>query len=147
MKPVELLKPRLGRKRGLLCSLHFWYYGSAASTRLPTFIDGAEGDVWDPATEQCSQPQLEDYTGVDSIAAFLSSILVFITVQYLEHQSCRQCLVYASGMVPYEKKTGQHEVKSEAPPLDDTHHVAQKGDKDAVGIVAAEEFDSDSSEK
>jgi hypothetical protein len=129
-------------------SAEFYDYGSAASTRLPTFIDGAEGDVWDPATEQCSQPQLEDYTGVDSITAFLCSIVVFVTVQYLEHLRDGKALFTLPGMVPYEKKTGQHEEKADAPLADDTHHIAVKGDKVLAGIGASKkDSDSDSSEK
>jgi Na+/proline symporter len=126
----------------------FYNYGSAASTRLPTFVDGAEGDVWDPATEQCSQLQFKDYTGVDSITAFLCSILVFVTVQYLEHRRDGTALFTLPGMMPYEKNTGLHE--KEVTPLDTTHHIAEEGDTVPAGIGAAEvaeKSDSDISEE
>jgi hypothetical protein len=59
-------------------------------------------DVWDPATEQCDQPRYEDYTGVDSLGAFFLSIIVFVTVQYMEHSLGRPLFTFPGG-TPYIK--------------------------------------------
>jgi hypothetical protein len=40
--------------------------------------------MWDSSAEQCEQPQVEDWTGVDSLAAPLSGLVVFVIVQFLE---------------------------------------------------------------
>lgn len=84
----------------------FYNYGSAASSALPTFVDGAAGEVWDPSVEQCVQKQLEDYTGVDSLSAFLCALIVFVSVQYLEHSRGGEPLFMLPGMVPYDKASG-----------------------------------------
>jgi hypothetical protein len=59
-------------------------------------------DVWDPATEQCGQIRYEDYTGVDSLGAFFLSIIVFVTVQYMEHALGRPLFTFPGG-TPYDK--------------------------------------------
>lgn len=56
----------------------FLDYGSAASASVPVFFDEPEENIWDPDVEQCDQPRFEDYTGVDSLAAFLVSFIVSI---------------------------------------------------------------------
>ena len=38
----------------------------------------------DPAVDQCQQKRFEDWTGVDSLAAPLASLIVFVLVQFLE---------------------------------------------------------------
>jgi hypothetical protein len=76
--------------------------GPAASAKVPTFIDAPASDVWDPDVEVCDQPQFEDYTGVDSLAAFLTSLLVFLLVQTLEHHLGRP-LFTIPGMRGYDK--------------------------------------------
>jgi Na+/proline symporter len=48
----------------------FYDYGGAASTAYPTFVDAGD-DTWDPSEEPCVQEQFEDYTGVDSLSAFV----------------------------------------------------------------------------
>ncbi len=64
----------------------FLDYGSAASTAFPTFFDVPTEQHWDPSVkgEQCEQPRYNDWTGVDSLAAPISALIVFIFVQWLE---------------------------------------------------------------
>ena len=83
----------------------YYDYGTAASANLPTFVDPAGGSVsqWEPTAESCEQEQFKDYTGVDSLTAFLVSILVFSSVQYLEHSRGGKPLFTFAGLVPYEK--------------------------------------------
>jgi Na+/proline symporter len=80
-------------------------YGPAASTLLPTFVDGPAGSVWDPSIEPCEQEKYSDYTGVDSLAAFGASMLVFIIIQFVEHKIGRP-IFYFPGDVGYEKDLG-----------------------------------------
>ena len=80
-------------------------YGPAASTLLPTFVDGPAGSVWDPSVEPCEQEKYSDYTGVDSLAAFGASTLVFMLIQFVEHKIGRP-LFYFPGDVGYEKDLG-----------------------------------------
>ena len=80
-------------------------YGPAASTLLPTFVDGPAGSVWDPSVEPCDQDKFSDYTGVDSLAAFGASTLVFLFIQIVEHKIGRP-LFYFPGDVGYEKNLG-----------------------------------------
>jgi len=87
----------------------FYGYGPAASTAYPTFFDEPEADLWDPAAEPCEAEQLEDYTGVDSLSAFACSILVFVTVQFIENWRGGKALFTFPGLEPYEKDLKKHE--------------------------------------
>lgn len=78
----------------------FKTYGSAASSLFPTFFDEPEENLWDPAVEQCDSGRYEDYTGVDSLAAFLCSALVFVLVTAMEGD---EPLFDFPGLQPYEK--------------------------------------------
>jgi hypothetical protein len=84
----------------------FYNYGTAASADLPIFVDPGDGSVpqWDPTAQACKQKQFKDFTGVDSLTAFLVSILVFVGVQYLEHLRGGKPLFTFPGLVPYEKE-------------------------------------------
>ena len=62
----------------------FLDYGSAASSRVPPFWDMPEADLWDATAEQCDQRRFNDLTGVDSLAAPLVGLIVFVFVQFLE---------------------------------------------------------------
>lgn len=64
----------------------FLNYGPAASTLYPPFFDKPQEEIWDPTVEgqQCDQPQYNDWTGVDSLAAPIAAAVVFISVQWLE---------------------------------------------------------------
>ena len=65
----------------------FLDYGSAASTAFPTFFDVSANDMWDPATDTCEQPRFNDWTGVDSLAAPIAGLIVFVVVQWLERDA------------------------------------------------------------
>ena len=84
----------------------FLNYGAAASADLPTFVDPGGGDVpqWDPDKQSCQQEHFKDYTGVDSLSAFLMSILVFVGVQYVESLRGGKPLFTLQGMTGYEKE-------------------------------------------
>ena len=89
----------------------FYDYGSAASTAFPGFFDVNATDIWDPEVEKCVQRQFEDYTGIDSVSAFFVSLIVFLTVQFLERNGA--VLFTLPGMVPYEKESVEHIAKAE----------------------------------
>lgn len=67
-------------------NLIFYDVGPAASSLLPAFIDAPAADIWDPETEPCNQVQFEDYTGVDSLAAAILSLIVFVSIQVIEER-------------------------------------------------------------
>jgi Na+/proline symporter len=62
----------------------FLDYGSAASSFVPGFWDNPPEDRWDQTAEPCDQKRFRDFTGVDSLAAPLVSLLVFLVVQFIE---------------------------------------------------------------
>ena len=80
----------------------FQDYGPAASAAYPTFFDKLPGDLWDPSVEPCKSRQFEDYTGVDSLSSFAISVIVFLTVQTLEHKLGRPLFSFP-GMTGYDK--------------------------------------------
>jgi hypothetical protein len=90
----------------------YYAYGTAASANLPTFVDPGDGDIpqWDPSVETCEQTQFEDYTGVDSLSAFLMSIVVFCTVQYWEILRNGKPLFTYPGMEPYFREEFKEEI-------------------------------------
>ena len=79
----------------------FLDYGSAASKLPPPIVNATE--VWDPSMEPCKQRQYEDYTGVDSLTALLISLIVFVSVQFVEHR-IHKPLFHFAGLVGYEKE-------------------------------------------
>jgi len=87
----------------------FYDYGPAASANYPVFFDEPAADLWDPTEEPCDQAQLEDYTGVDSLSAFLCSILVFLLVQTVEKANGYKPIFTLRGLEPYEKDLGHHD--------------------------------------
>lgn len=93
-------------------SPEFVDYGPAASSLFPAFFDVPPEDIWDPATEPCDQPQLEDFTGVDSLASFLASIVAFLMVQWIEW-GCMdgRPLFDFPGLQAYEKDLGHPDVE------------------------------------
>lgn len=84
----------------------FYNYGTAASTALPTFIDDP-ANWWDQTLEICEQVQFRDFTGVDSLSAFVCSILVFISVQCIEVYWLKRPLFNFPGLEPYRKETAE----------------------------------------
>jgi hypothetical protein len=106
---LEFLLPKDGFLLMPYDSIIFYNYGTAASVDLPTFID--DPDLWwNPMVDVCQQEPYRDFTGVDSLSAFLCSILVFVGVQCLEGCLGRP-LFYFPGLEPYRKET-QGEVDS-----------------------------------
>ena len=117
----------------------FYDYGTAASAKLPVFIDAPPEDVWNPAEEPCVQEQFEDYTGVDSLAAFLCSIILFVGVQALEQWGGKPLFNFP-GMEGYEKELGE-----EPKFVDGTERTGvSKADKSSIEFdekVSGEESD------
>jgi Na+/proline symporter len=72
-------------------------YGTAASVKLPSFIDANATDIWDPSTEQCAQESFSDFTGLDSLTAFFVSLSLFVSVQFLEHARGRPLFSFPGG--------------------------------------------------
>jgi hypothetical protein len=87
-----------------LDDIEFLDYGPAASTLPPPFVNATE--VWDPIEEQCDQRTFEDFTGVDSLAAPLVSLILFISVQFLEHIRKKPLFEFPGG-VGYDKFHGR----------------------------------------
>jgi Na+/proline symporter len=90
--------------------IEFLDYGPAASALPPPFVNATE--VWDPIEEQCDQRTLEDFTGVDSLAAFLVSLILFISVQFLEHIRKKPLFEFPGG-VGYDKSHVKEEDRGE----------------------------------
>ena len=80
-------------------------YGSAASSLFPVFFDQPPELLWNSTLEPCDQPQLKDYTGVDSLVAFIVSIITFLLVAGIE--DCMGGPLFDfPGLQPYEKVLG-----------------------------------------
>ena len=78
-------------------------YGSAASTAYPPFWDQPEADLWlNP--DECVQERLRDFSGVDSIAAPIVALIVFMTVQFLERNGPIIEFSKEGTMAPYLKE-------------------------------------------
>jgi hypothetical protein len=99
--------------------------GAAASSLFPTFFDKPADQVWDPAVDVCNSTQLKDYTGVDSLSAFVVSIIVFVTVTAIEHARGGKPLFDFPGLQPYEKPT----VKCAKPAVNKIDVTAQSNDE------------------
>lgn len=80
----------------------FQDFGPAASTKAPVFWDLPPEELWNSTAEPCRSRQFEDYTGVDSLSSFFLSIIVFVSVQFLEHK-LRRPLFSFPGDTPYDK--------------------------------------------
>jgi Na+/proline symporter len=87
-------------------------YGPAASTRLPTFIDGNATEVWNPATEPCDQGRFEDYTGLDSLTSLFVSLIVYVSVQTIENATGKPLFTF-SGLEGYIKENVGHKSMEE----------------------------------
>lgn len=82
----------------------FLDYGPGASTAYPSFWDEEEADRWDSSAEQCEQTRLNDFTGVDSLAAPVVGLIVFVTVQFLERNGPIVDFNKDGNMIPYLKE-------------------------------------------
>ena len=90
--------------------IEFYDYGPAASDLYPEFIDVDPSLHWNQTAQPCDQAQFEDYTGVDSLAGFLVSFLLFVGVQTMEHCIGRPLFAFA-GSSGYIKDTTEHPLK------------------------------------
>lgn len=93
----------------------FLDYGPAASANVPPFWDETEDILWNPDEEPCEQARFNDLTGVDSIAAPLVALLVFMIVQMLEQNGPIMKFSEDGIMAPYLKfGQGGEDVKEAA---------------------------------
>ena len=97
----------------------FLDYGEAASANLPTFFDVPQNITWNPEEEVCDQSRFEDYTGVDSLAAFVASIITFVLVQTIEQNGP---MFELPGVTPYKKNVVEHDEPKVAAGEEDTNH-------------------------
>ncbi|KAJ1446473.1 Sodium:solute symporter family-domain-containing protein, partial [Pelagophyceae sp. CCMP2097] len=67
----------------------FLNYGKAKVSLFPTFFDVPEEDKWSRREDQCEQKRLRDFTGVDSIASPILSLIVFFTIHWGEKYTGR----------------------------------------------------------
>jgi Na+/proline symporter len=81
----------------------FLDYGTPASDLYPGFFDVTPDLHWDKAS--CVQSRFKDYTGVDSLASPLFSLVVF-TVVHLWEKSRGAPLIGGKYMTPYTKAVG-----------------------------------------
>ena len=98
-------------------------YGTAASVNYPVFFDQPEEFLWDPVSEPCDHVQLEDYTGVDSLAAFITSILTFVVIQAIENPE--KPMFNFAGLQGYDKV-----LKSEEEHVDETKRVKEDSNEE-----------------
>lgn len=105
----------------------FLNYGAAASTTFPGFFDVPEADKWDPSTDQCEQPRHNDWTGVDSLAAPFTGLIVFVFVQWLERNGPICSFADDGIMVGYLKETQKPTDDQEAENFEGkTEHESQR---------------------
>lgn len=100
---LEFALPKDGSLIFPFSSPEFQDPGSAASALFPTFLDKPAEQLWDPTVDVCNSTQLRDYTGVDSLASFVCSIIVFVAVTAIEHARGGKPLFDFPGLQPYEK--------------------------------------------
>lgn len=62
----------------------FLDYGKPKSSLFPNFLDVEPELHWSRGEDQCPQTRLRDFTGVDSLASPIFSLLVFFIVHYGE---------------------------------------------------------------
>lgn len=128
----------------------FYNYGTAASANFPPVFDQPTELLWNPEVEQCTQEQFKDYTGIDSLTAFGVSIVVFVSIQFLERNG--KVLFTLPGMQPYDKM-GEIEIrrselkKSSKEILDDTHQPSVFSNTSNGNVNMKDGDDNDSNEK
>jgi hypothetical protein len=82
----------------------FLEFGPAASAKLPTFMDVNETEIRDPNVEQCDQVPYNDWTGIDSLAAGFTILLLFVAIQFIENSTGKALFTFQGGK-GYEKET------------------------------------------
>lgn len=105
----------------------FLNYGPACSDLFPAFID-VSSDLWWTAdsNDKCIQDPYEDYTGVDSLASFVLSFILFVGVQTIE---------YAIGGPIFNFGGSGGYIK------DTTEHPLAKNSKSLANVLAGTEGD------
>jgi hypothetical protein len=113
----------------------FLNYGPAASTNLPTFVDATVNNTWDPTTEPCHADYYKDFTGVDSLSAFLLALSCFTAIQTWEAYHDYTPLFQFPGGTGYNKDLSTHDEEASADelvakelPVDDTVDASKVGD-------------------
>jgi hypothetical protein len=121
----------------------FLEYGTAASANFPVFFDEPAKDFWNATEEPClPEVYFKDYTGVDSLASFLGSIIVFLSVQFLEHKMGRPLFTFVPGLVGYDKYgTGESSAGKEVQVEDVTGKSRETVEEQAVEPIELSEED------
>lgn len=117
------------------------WFESLTSYNAPT---NTAGEVWDPETEVCDQELFRDFTGVDSLSAFLASIIVFLSVQFLEHHKGGPLFTFP-GMEGYVKK-GQDEAPA-GKELEDDDDSEEATPKEEAAMDSKKEGEKDSEDE
>ena len=96
----------------------FYDYGTPVKdqgTFYPTWFDVPDDEKWTPSS--CPQTKFEDYTGVDSLASPLFSLVLFLLVSGIETVKGSPLLDFGEWSVPYNKKINEDnaEVMTKAP--------------------------------
>ena len=81
----------------------FLDYGVPSSDLYPGFFDVVDDDKWDKSS--CEQSRFKDFTGVDSLASPVFSLVVFAVV-HLWEKSRGKPLIGGKYMTPYTKELG-----------------------------------------
>lgn len=102
----------------------FKTYGKAASLHLPKFVDAPSGSIWNPNEQKCDQGRFKDYSGVDSLTAFIVSVVTFVLVQLIEHYIGKPIFRF-TGDVGYNKTISIESLEKDAPLEDDRKDVEQ----------------------
>jgi hypothetical protein len=115
----------------------FLDYGTAASANFPVFFDEPEANLWNATEEPClPERYYEDYTGVDSLASFLCSIIVFLSVQFLEHKMGHPLFTFVPGLEGYDKYGTESSAGKEIEVEDVTGKTGKSVEEQAVDAAA-----------
>ena len=126
---LEFTLPKDGFLLAPFGSDEFLNYGSAASSGVPPFWDFPEDQRWNPETEQCVQERYADLSGVDSLAAPLVCLIVFVLVQFLERNGPIVQFAEDGLFAPYMKE-GQGLEDPEETPKEAAMEASMESDKD-----------------
>ena len=86
----------------------FYDYGVPVKdegTLYPTWFDVPDDEKWTPSS--CPQTRFEDYTGVDSLASPLFSLVLFLLVSGIEKMKGSPLLDFGEWSEPYNKKINE----------------------------------------
>ena len=74
-------------------------------TLYPNWFDVPDDEKWTPSS--CPQTRFEDYTGVDSLASPLFSLVLFLLVSGIEKMKGSPLLDFGEWSEPYNKKINE----------------------------------------